>query len=292
MHGQQRISIYLNDHWKVAAIPDNLHLTGMGKELEDSALDWYEGDMPKQVQEFIFENGELPDPAVGDNCQKWVGVFQKEWIYTKDFETPRFKGDIHLCFNGLDTEVDVILNGEKIAYCNNMFRRWRIPVTGKLKAEGKMNKLVLIFYPPQKIIDEFVSRYPEAKVVPHKYVRKTDSDFKSYMGSRPHFIKMGIFDDVYLDLLPEAYLGDIQVQSFLDDNFSSAEIKINPDIQGAIDHSIEYKIYQPDDEELAKGKASPGSFTVTIEKPQLWYPMNYGNQPMYKIELSLKDRGK
>ncbi|MBA7536255.1 Beta-galactosidase [subsurface metagenome] len=292
VHGQKRVKVDLDENWKVTSLipTDDPSITQVN--LDDESLQWYKGDMPKQVQEFIFENGELPDPAVGDNAEKWVDVFEKDWIYQKEFKTPSFKGDIILCFDGLDTEVDVFLNGEKLAYCNNMHRRWRIPVAGKLMPPGEKNSLILRFYPPAKVIDKFNELYPDSEVVPRKYIRKTGSDFKSYLGAKPHFMKVGIFDDVYLDLLPESYFGDVHIQSFLNKDYSSAEIQIDSDIKNYENLTVEYQILQSENDLLTQGKASTSKFTISIDNPELWYPMNFGNQPMYKIRMSLKDKGK
>ncbi len=290
IHGQQRHQIDLNKNWNVTSMMADDHQPASAINPNVETRKWYRGDMPKQVQEFILEAGELPDPAVQDNAEKWVKVFQKDWIYVKEFESPDFAGNINLCFDGLDTEADVFLNGNYLTYCNNMHRRWSIPVRGKLKPPGETNRLILRFYPPQKVIDTFVSQYPEADVVPHKYIRKTESDFKSYMGARPHFMKAGIFDDVYLDVLPEAFFGDIQIQPVLNADFSSAKINIDADIQQLKKQTVEYQIFSPEKKLIKQGKASSGRFTINIDRPELWYPMNYGRQPLYTVRLELKDR--
>jgi hypothetical protein len=68
VQGQKRAQIDLNENWKVTSVDADDVLSIKQIYLDDESVNWYEGDMPKQVQEFIFENGELPDPAVGDNA--------------------------------------------------------------------------------------------------------------------------------------------------------------------------------------------------------------------------------
>ena len=48
----------------------------------------------------------------------------------------------YLCFDGLATEAEVWLNGESILQADNMFRRFRVDVTGKLKPQ---NDLCIVF---------------------------------------------------------------------------------------------------------------------------------------------------
>ena len=53
-----------------------------------------------------------------------------------------------ICFDGLDTYADVILNGVKILSTDNMFRRWSVDVK-KLLGE-KENELEVYFHSPVK----------------------------------------------------------------------------------------------------------------------------------------------
>ena len=291
LHGQVRATLSLNEDWKITSLSAEEALA-TDKLLAEKERQWYRGNMPAQVQEFILAAGELPDPSVQDNAEKWVPVFEKDWVYIKEFTSPDHTGNIELCFDGLDTEVDVFLNGKELAYCNNMNRRWRIPVNGKINPPGEKNRLVLRFYQPRNVIQKFEALYPDAESPSRKFIRKCDTDFKSYMGARPHFMKVGIFDNVSLDLLPDLYFRDVQVQSLLSADYSSAEIQVDAGFQDTDGRSIRYTVCDPDRVEVLRGKASGGSFSFSMEDPQLWYPMNYGEQPIYTLELELNERRK
>lgn len=291
VNGQVRTKINLNSDWRITSVSADEPLAAADLLIEERRQ-WYGGDMPAQVQEFILAAGELPDPSVQDNAEKWVPVFEKDWIYIKEFNSPDHAGNMHLCFDGLDTEVDVFLNGKQLAYCNNMNRRWRIPVAGKLAAPGERNRLVLRFYQPRNVMKKFEMQYPDAGSPARKFIRKCDTDFKSYMGARPHFMKVGIFDDVYLDILPETYFQDVQVLTTLSENHASAEIQVDAGFQERGGQDITYVLYGPDGELVTEGEASRGTFSFSIDKPRLWYPMNYGEQPLYTLELETTERRK
>jgi len=141
---QKRQSFSLNEEWIVKSMERNEKIPEMlPKDFKTPGKGWYSGAVPKQVQEFILEKEELPDPHFGDNAAQWVPVFQKDWLYCKRFITPVQSGKIELCFKGLDTGADIILNGKMIAYCNNMHKRWRIPVEKYLNPVGRSNTLIL-----------------------------------------------------------------------------------------------------------------------------------------------------
>ena len=105
-------------------------------------------------------------------------------------------------------------------------------------AAGKENTLILRFYSPTKYISSIVAKVGKQPYDDIKYLRKCYSDFGSYMGARPNFLKIGIFDNVYLDVVPDSWFGDVYIRSRLSEEFSSAEIVVSPDVQGATNLKI------------------------------------------------------
>ena len=291
---QPRQQISLNEHWIVKPIavteatPENLP-----SDFKVVGKGWYAGNMPKQVQEFIFEQGELPDPHVGDNVALWLPVFEQDWVYCKRFPTPKSPGNIELCFMGLDTEVDIFLNGQKIAFCNNMNRRWTIPVGKQLRAEGEENLLLLRFRSPKAALRKLAALHGESDFKVSKYLRKCFSDFSAYMGARPDFLKMGIFDAVYLDLLPPEDFGKVYVRSELTEDFSQARVVVAPDIQNPKSAGISYELFSPSGQSLAKASiGGSDAFAIPVAQPELWWPMAYGAQPLYTLKLRTPAQGK
>jgi beta-mannosidase len=287
--GQERQSLSLNEGWILKSMEENEKLpSSFPKDFKNPGAEWYFGSVPKQVQEFILERKELPDPGYGDNAALWVKVFEKDWLYCNQFKTPANSENVELCLLGLDTEVDIILNGKKIVYANNMHRRWRIPVSGYLNKNGKINTLLLRFYPPRRIIGSIIAKEGKPDFPEYKYLRKTESDFGSYLGARPDFLKMGIFDDVYLDILPMSYFGEVYCRSELSENFSHAEVVVSPDIRGGKDAVVKYELLSPNGQTISKSTINnTGSFRITVNNPELWWPFTYGSQPLYKLKLSL-----
>jgi hypothetical protein len=291
---QPRQQISLNEQWIVKSVavgeatPENLPV-----DFKTPGKDWYAGNMPKQAQEFVFERGELPDPHVGDNVARWLPVFEKDWVYCKRFPTPRFQGNIALGLLGLDTEVDVFLNGKKVAACDNMFRRWKVPITPQLRAEGEENLLLLRFRSPRAALRRLAEVHSQSDFKVLKYLRKCFSDFGAYMGARPDFLKMGIFDAVYLDLLPAEHFGEVYVRSELTGDFSQARVIVAPDVQHPQAARISYELFSPAGRSLAKADiARSETFVIPVAQPELWWPVAYGAQPLYTLKLRLVDQGK
>ena len=286
---QKRQQIILKDNWLVKEIGPGEQLPGqIPSDFSKAGSEWYLSSMPRQVQELLLAKNKLPDPHYGDNAAKWTTVFDQDWVYVNRFISPKSNNEIFLCFDGLDTRADVLLNGQKIAECNSMFRHFRFPVKKNLMAAGKENTLIVRFYSPTKYISSIVAKIGKQPYDDIKYLRKCYSDFGSYMGARPNFLKIGIFDNVYLDVVPDSWFGDVYIRSRLNEEFSSAKIVISPDVKGASDLKIKYLLNAPDGRILKQSTISVSdSFVIDIEKPALWWPFTYGTPSLYGLTMSL-----
>ncbi len=99
---------------------------------------------------------------------------------------------------------------------------------------------------------------------------------------------MGIFGDVYLDVLPDIYLGDPYVKSILSDHFTKAEVLVEPDAINTNHPTIAYELISPLGELLSRKTFEvKGSFSIPVERPQLWWPMDYGDHALYTLKLNL-----
>lgn len=110
---------------------------------------WYPATVPGTIHTDLMAAGVIEDPFMGfgERAVQWVD--KEDWIYRRYFDVPEEMMDRQvkeLCFDGLDTYADVILNGKTILCADNMFRRWRVDVSDILKAEG--NELVVKRYSP------------------------------------------------------------------------------------------------------------------------------------------------
>ena len=82
---------------------------------------------------------EEPFFRLNERSVQWVD--KEDWVYETTFDIPaKMLGykNYRLVFNGLDTYADVELNGEKILSADNMFRRWPVDVSQKLKERGNV----------------------------------------------------------------------------------------------------------------------------------------------------------
>ena len=294
VHGQSRKTIDLNANWILSEAKPMFNAeNSIPVNFQNPGETWHKATMPQQVQDVLFAKGLIPDPHVGKNPTKCTWVFEKDWIYATSFASPKTKGAVFLCFDGIDTRADIFLNEKKLGECANMFRKYRFQVNNFLKKDGSPNVLSVLVYSPAKFLKEIEQKKGDTETATHKYIRKTGSDFSSYMGARPNFLKMGIYKNVFLDIPSENYIGDVYIKTLLSNNYSKAQIVINPDIQGEGVSKISYSLISPSGKLISKDVMSNSdSFAINVDNPELWQPYTHGKPLLYKLIVSLINKNK
>jgi len=71
--------------------------------------------MPAMVHDVLLAQGRIETPWLPGRAEKCRWVAEQDWLYATTFAVDAVRREARLRFNGLDTIVDVYLNGEKIA---------------------------------------------------------------------------------------------------------------------------------------------------------------------------------
>ena len=257
---------------------------------------WMPASVPGDVHLDLLANKKIPDPFYRDNEQRLQWIENASWEYRKTIEADEaiFRHQhVDLVFEGLDAACTVYLNGEQLAAPNNMFREWRIDVTGKLRKGA--NELHIVFPSPIKAAEAVAAKDPwrdrthtDAKV----YVRKAAYEYGWDWG--PRFVTSGIWKPVRLEMWDSARVDDLFVEQ---KSISSAvaHLDVQPEIQSSKTQeahiSLTYGV--ADDEHTVEQTVTLGpginklSLPVNIDSPKLWYPAGYGSQPIYRFDLKV-----
>lgn len=258
--------------------------------------DWLEIGRAEQVQKALLDAGRLnPRVAVGEteSCE-WVE--ESDWLYRCSFRVPEEipEGRQYLTFGGVDTFAEFYLNGEWIGSHEDMFLTARIEVTGRLKQQ---NELLVFFHSPARKVQELYDRMPrdwEGIVSYKNLVRKPSVDFGDT--GRVKMLNVGLFEDVSLEFTHrcEIQWADINVTLgyyYLDEAEIDCVLHLSGNPGGAL---ARLAVYTPEGD-LAAVQEAPCeaqqdgrcSLKVKLENPELWWPKNYGGQPLYRVEASL-----
>ena len=265
----------LSDNWFIRQIEHDQPLdVGEWTRLAGRGPEWLPAHMPAQVHDVLLAHDRIPDPRVGHNAAACVWVAQTDWVYACRFATPEeVEGPALLRFRGVDMLCTAYLNGEQVGAFGNQFREWVVDVTGRLAPTGQPNVLLLRFRSPLRAVEAVRQPAGHVGVVPKfKYVRKSLQDFGSYLGVRPHLAKVGLFDDVVLDLPDWTRLDDVWVRIDLEPGHERATLWVQVETQGTGPESVlRWSLVDPLGQVVARGEGdhlSGGYVRVGLDDPQ------------------------
>jgi len=253
------------------------------------------GQFPTNVHLDLLANGLIPDPFIGKNelDVQWVG--EAQWLYRTSFTSPAIaKGaQAVLAFDGLDTFATATLNGTVILETDNMFTPFRHDVTSLLK-EGD-NELTIHFDSAYLRGWKLVEKYPE-----HKWgvwngdnsrlaVRKAQYHWGWDWG--PALNTCGPWRPITLEIF-DARISDLGFDNSVDKSLASADIKATASVEAVegaankvrFEVTLEGEDVASETVDVASGAAS---VSFHLEKPELWYPVRYGKQPLYQVRATL-----
>ena len=304
-----------------AAVPVSLDLgqndwqfrlaSGVAAQAHPAAAVWRHATVPGNVHTDLLANGAIIDPYVGAHEAElqWIGV--ADWEYRTTFDVaPTELAHAHhdLVFDGIDTFADVYLNGKKLAATDNMFRSWRMPVQGKLKAHGNELRVVLhspitrllpsVQAMPHKLAGNYPSPYGDEPkdAMTQNFARKASYHYGWDWG--PRYVTAGIWKPVRLESWDELRLADLHIaQDRVDRNEAAltAQIEIETDRIGEATFDLSYS---------ETGRSTPQTLTKTaslkrganridipvrIVEPHLWFPVGYGAQSLYTFSVDVRN---
>ncbi|WP_255595194.1 glycoside hydrolase family 2 protein [Lysobacter sp. BMK333-48F3] len=274
------------------------------------ATDWHAAQVPGHVHTDLLAAGLIVDPYVGapEAQLQWIGL--AGWEYRTRFDLDRAtlaRARNELVFDGLDTFATVYLNGRELLRADNTFRTWRAPVDGRLRERS--NELRIVFASPirkllpqvQAMPNKIAGNYPspygdEPKdAMTGNFARKPGYHYGWDWG--PRYVSAGIWRGVRLESWDRLRLADLHLNPQRigrDAAELSAELEIVGARAGAATVELEYAAPDGARQVLRhEVEFKPGqnrvSIPVRIERPQLWYPVGYGAQPLYAFRATVRD---
>ena len=255
---------------------------------------WLPATVSGDVHLDLLVNKKIPDPFYRDNESKLQWIENESWEYRLSFEVkPEMlaRANVDLVFDGLDGAADVFVNGTKLLSADNSFRIWRVPVKSHLHAG--MNLLRVVFPSPIKAAAAVAAGdpwQPRTKVEAKTYIRKPAYEYGWDWG--PRFVTSGIWKPVRLEAWDKARIADFHIRQrdvSKDVAHLDAEVEIEAASSSGGPASVGV-IYLENDKLVTSGvliDLHAGrniiDLPIEIQKPKLWYPAGYGEQPIYEF---------
>jgi hypothetical protein len=275
--------------------------------VEKAGGEWIKAGDAIQVQIALMENHLLSSSMLEDGDTRYADwVAEKDWVYRCSFERP--KGEkVFLLFKGIDTTADIFLNGRKIGGAQSMYLPYRFDLSDAPRGQ---NTILVYFHAHNKMIAYYDSIMPPAwrGNVPAGAMLRKSEDYAAVYGYKP----IGLFDDVLLECIDRAEIvqTDINVKFNLDHSFAevtlAAETAFYPSgANGAEGLELEFCLAWEDGSHpliLRKRAGEDGvvdarsgvwkaNAVFSVENPRLWWPKNYGDQPLYRLSCVLYAAG-
>lgn len=273
------------------------------------------GRVPGNIQSDLENAHELTPIWYGTGDPELEKVAQKNWWYRKDFIlTENMKNQrIKLYFNGVDYSCEVWLNNIKIARNEGMFKRFDIDITDFVNLDMPNRLAVKIDKIPDEIVPYISGADGKQSGVGTEYY------FVDAMNRTRQVIKglkavanfsydwgvniwtLGIWKDVYIETSGCSKIEWSQIQTAFSNDFSKVELNVGLEIDSIKMENlvVDIKVFHESkivtvnsfDVNLESGTNKVQSKFI-IDNPKLWWPNNYGGQPLYDIRFELKDKNR
>ena len=263
------------------------------------SLESVDMQIPGTVLSGLLAAGKIKDPFYRTNEDATRALFWKDYVFTRTFDVDEellAQQHIVLVCEGLDTLAEISINGTFLAKTDNMHHTWKFQAK-KLLHPGK-NEIQIVFRSVLRFIEDYpyeahkkINYIPCGSMKGNQLLRKAHSMFGWDWG--PQTIDAGIFRDIYLQGYSHARIEDIRIHQQHAKNVSvQTSITLSESVPGqklCVELS-EDGADKPLQTKLCKTNADGvAAVDFVIENPKLWWPNDYGDQPLYIVRTTLLD---
>ncbi|MBA7580951.1 Exo-beta-D-glucosaminidase [subsurface metagenome] len=268
---------------------------------------WYKTSIPATVLLVLVDNNVYPDPYFGMNLRSIPGTdypinrnfsnlpmsenspFRDSWWYRTEFQLPsNFENKaIQLHFKGINYRANIWLNGKLIADSTEVagaFRIYEFDINDYI-AHGSKNFLAIEVFAPRK--DDLAITWVEWSPAP------PDKN-------------MGIWRDVLITATGPVTVRHPQVATEFDfPSLDVAHLTVSAELYNTSDQPVEgilkgqiEKVNFALDIDLKPKESKvitfdPQQFNqLNFKEPRLWWPINFGEPNLYKLEMAFESGGK
>ncbi len=217
-----------------------------------------------------------------DNWRDYLWMEDHEFFYVTHFIKPRLEPGERLVFRslGIDYEFEVYFNGQKMLHQEGMFTPVRLDLTSQLSVN---NELKIRIFPVPKKHPEPADRSQAAASV--KPAVSYGWDW------HPRLVPSGIWDDTWLEILPESHLEEVSVQYSLTETLDRAFLRVDVSGRNLGPCKIAWNLSDSKGQKIDMGYLSTyqdqGVLYSELADPELWWPHDHGEPNLYSYALEL-----
>ncbi|TXS75125.1 glycoside hydrolase family 2 protein [Streptomyces sp. sk2.1] len=227
----------------------------------------------------------IPDPFLGLNETEVAWVGRREWTYVTDVSHDSGHERTDLVLDGLDTAARITFGGREIGTTRNMHRTHRFDVTG---TTGELEVRFASAYDEAEAVREVTGDRPNVYPEPFQYIRKMASGFGWDWG--PTLVTAGIWRPVRLEHWSTARLASVRPLVTVGERTGGVEIRLRVErTDRGAGRDLLARATVAGQEAQVRFEGDEAVLRLTVERPRLWWPRGYGDQPLYDLDVTLLD---
>jgi beta-mannosidase len=249
--------------------------------------------VPGSVHKDLLAANAIEDPFYRDREDqlRWIG--SSDWQYERTFDVSEdvlAHANLVLRCEGLDTLAEIRVNEERLASADNMYRTWEFDLKSVLKP-GE-NSIRILFQSPlpvmqagqavRKLFGWHGPREPEGRA----WIRKEPCNFGWDWG--PVMISCGIWRPISIQAWNGPRFENVLIRQEHETAPNLVRLNLTPEIRSSsADSRIQVRAILRNETVASAVFDCDEPISLLIHDPELWWPNNMGEQPLYEIELSL-----
>lgn len=267
--------------------------------------------VPGDITADLYNAGIIADPFFGFNHLKLKERLDKDYVYTNEFqvdELPQNDEDVFIAFDGIDLFADIYLNGVLLGKTENMFKKYVYDIGNVIK-KGK-NTVEVLMHSTTKFMETVDTKdYFGVFNVQRILLRKEQCCFG--WDWSPDIPGYGIWQNVRVYTENKCRITDVcytanargeatffieinySVRSYYDNDGNFIEVKKEHDdyIRVSLAKTPGGGFENADIKQIPVGGSK--SFISFFKKDaRLWWPIGYGEHPLYDYKVELVRDGR
>ncbi|PYE54600.1 beta-mannosidase [Deinococcus yavapaiensis] len=231
---------------------------------------WISARVPGSVHLDLIEAGVLKDPNFALNSFEAEWVSARQWVYRRALEVDAPEGGrLTLCFDGVDFEADVYLDGQLLGGVAGTHTPARFDVSFLDRRAPHLLAVVLHEPPPEH---GQLGRTSETRTLKPRYGYWWDFATR--------LVHVGLWRDVRLEWDEGAAITDVNPRVTLTDDFTHATVDVEVDVHGDPDVVVTAELRHPNG---TTERVAGRDLRFEIPEPALWWPHDLGDQPLYEV---------
>ncbi|MEU2022241.1 glycoside hydrolase family 2 protein [Streptomyces sp. NPDC016469] len=243
--------------------------------------------VPGCVHTDLLAAGLIPDPFLERNEAEVAWVGRRDWAYVTDVSHDSAHERTDLVFEGLDTAARITFAGRELGATRNMHRTYRFDATG---LKGQLEVRFASAYEEAESVRAITGDRPNVYPEPFQYIRKMACSFGWDWG--PTLVTAGIWRPVRLEHWSTARLATVRPLVTVDGDRGAVEVRLQVErtASGAAT-GLRARAAVAGEEAEVRFEGDEAVVRLTVDRPRLWWPRGYGEQPLYELEVTLYDEG-